>query len=393
MTRTDLHSRDIGVDDLDALMDVRTRSFGPLPATQRQVWQTKLQTFVDDRRAIGVFDDDRLVAGGRLLAFEQWWSGQRVPMAGVAGVVVDPAYRRRGVATQLMRELLARAAERGMPLSALYPATLPVYRRLGYEIAGARYRFSFPADTLRRLGDSATRSVRVRRAGPDDAPLLLDLVTQLRATGRESGPLGWPESEVRDWLAQEETFGYLADGGFVVYGWDGRDLEVSELVAGDEPTARALWSLVGSGASIARTVHAWVAPHDPIHLMLADEADSGTKVQRWMLRLVDAPAAISARGWPQDTQLEVPLAVSDDELPDNSGHWRLRIGDGAGRLERTAEEHGALTLSSRGLAGLYAGTPMAALRVAGLAAGGSTDVDARLDLAFTGATPYMLDYF
>ena len=51
-----------------------------------------------------------------------------------------------------------------------------------------------------------------------------------------------------------------------------------------------------------------------------------------------------------------------------------------------------LALGARGLAALYAGTPVATLRRAGLAEGGSPAADAALDGAFA-ATPYMLDAF
>ncbi len=51
-----------------------------------------------------------------------------------------------------------------------------------------------------------------------------------------------------------------------------------------------------------------------------------------------------------------------------------------------------LTLGARGLAALYAGTPVVTLRQAGLVSGGTSDSDAALDAAFA-ATPYMLDSF
>ena len=54
-----------------------------------------------------------------------------------------------------------------------------------------------------------------------------------------------------------------------------------------------------------------------------------------------------------------------------------------------------LALGARGLAALYAGTPVTTLRRAGtlmLADGGSQDADAALDGAFA-ATPFMLDGF
>ena len=52
----------------------------------------------------------------------------------------------------------------------------------------------------------------------------------------------------------------------------------------------------------------------------------------------------------------------------------------------------ALTLGPRGFAALYAGTPLATLRRAGLAAGGDPGGDAALDAAF-GADPFMLEFF
>ena len=118
-----------------------------------------------------------------------------------------------------------------------------------------------------------------------------------------------------------------------------------------------------------------------------------------MLRLLDAPAAIAARGFPA-TELAVPLQVTDDLRPANSGRWDLTVRAGQGRLSRRRTDPGSpspagpapLALGARGLAALYAGTPVATLRRAGLADGGSPADDAALDGAFA-ATPFMLDGF
>ena len=123
-----------------------------------------------------------------------------------------------------------------------------------------------------------------------------------------------------------------------------------------------------------------------------------------MLRLLDAPAAIAARGFPA-TDLAVPLQITDDLLTANSGRWELTVRAGTGRLWRHRTDPGSsspaaaspdgqvpLALDARGLAALYAGTPVATLRRAALAEGGSPDADAALDGAFA-ATPFMLDGF
>jgi hypothetical protein len=64
----------------------------------------------------------------------------------------------------------------------------------------------------------------------------------------------------------------------------------------------------------------------------------------------------------------------------------------AERVERSAAEGGALWLSARGLAALYAGRPVAALRRAGLAAG-CEEGDEAADAVFATSVAYVTDYF
>jgi len=188
-------------------------------------------------------------------------------------------------------------------------------------------------------------------------------------------------------------------------------VERAEAVSGQ--TVRALWSHIGSHASIADTVYATTGPASAFW-WLTRERDAGIRRRfRWMLRVVDAPAAIAARGFPAATSLSVPLRIADDARPANSGRWQLSVAGGAGTLDplgpdapagpagpdSTARPDSAarpastaVTLGARGLAALYAGTPLVTLRQAGLAAGGRPGDDAALDAAFA-ATPYMLDAF
>ncbi len=159
---------------------------------------------------------------------------------------------------------------------------------------------------------------------------------------------------------------------------------------------RALWSVIASHSSVARTVTALTAPDDPFWWLTAERDATITKRSMWMLRVVDAPAAIAARGFPPAVTAAVPLAISDSARPANSGSWQLEVADGTGALTPAAapSARGAapLTLGARGLAALYAGTPVATLRLAGLAAGGAPGTDAALDAAFA-ATAYLVDDF
>ncbi|MFI5706708.1 enhanced intracellular survival protein Eis [Kribbella sp. NPDC051620] len=386
----DLRLVDVQTEHLDDVLRVRSRSFGLMDSGSRDEWLSNNQVFIDDRRMLGVMDGDELVASARYWPFEQWWGGRKVRMAGVAGVVVAPEYRGRGVGSMVMRGALARAVEQGYPLSALYPATTVIYRHLGYEFGGGRFRYTFPAAELRSLGG---KEVSVRRAGPADAGRFLELAGQLHSSGRSNGPLVWPEAKVAEWLGEDNSFCYLAEDGFVVYGWQNGKLRVEELIAGSEATVRALWSIVGSGSSISTDVEAYISPDDPAHLLIAMEADKHAVIEHWMLRVLDAPAAISARGFAPGASLEVDLELDDSELSTNTGRWHLSVSGGSGSLTRVESTGDALRLGSRGLTALYAGTPLASVRKAGLAWGGAAADDGAIDTAFSGSTAYMLDYF
>ena len=171
-----------------------------------------------------------------------------------------------------------------------------------------------------------------------------------------------------------------------------------ERVHGASPdTIRGLWSVIASHASVADTIRARIAPADPLWWLTHERDAALTERSMWMLRVVDAPAAIAARGFPAAVSVTVPLVISDHTRPGNSGRWELTVTDGSGIL--IPNEGGilpaappALQLGARGLAALYAGTPVATLRLAGLASGGSPDTDAALDAAFV-TTAYMVDDF
>ncbi|MGH3185167.1 MAG: GNAT family N-acetyltransferase, partial [Streptosporangiaceae bacterium] len=205
--------------------------------------------------------------------------------------------------------------------------------------------------------------------------------------------------------AGQDRYAYLAQDGFLGYRWQrGHDeIYVDRLVAASAGSTRALWAVAASNSSVAETVRAQVGPSDPLWWMLREQDANIADRESWMLRLLDAPAAIAARGFPA-TDLAVPLQITDDLLAANSGRWELTVRAGAGRLSRyrtdpvpappSAASPGGrpLALGARGLAALYAGTPVATLRLAGLAEGGSPAADAALDGAFA-ATPFMLDSF
>jgi predicted acetyltransferase len=405
----DVEIRPLGPDDdMGAQVDLGQRAFGMGSPAHWESWRHVMALRVGQGTFLGAFLSGRPAGSAVFHDMRQWWHSRPVPMAGVAGVKVAPEYRGRGIGRRLMTELLGLIAERGYPLSALYPATMPLYRSLGWELAGGRYHATVPARSLRPLvpadtapGTDASGSNAVtdlRRADPGDADAVNAVIGRAHEVARDCGPLTWDREPTAHWLSRTDVYSYLSDDGFVAYRWrGGNDVLYVERLHGVTPEAvRALWSVVASHGSVASTIRVRTSPADSFWWLTRERDATMTKRPMWMLRVVDAPAAIAARGFPGAVSAVVPLAITDAARPANSGRWRLIVGDGKGTL--VPEGDGgvtaapALSLGARGLAALFAGTPVVSLRLAGLASGGSPDTDSALDAAFAG-TPYMVDDF
>src|SRR4029077_15124413 len=158
-------------------LDLSERAFGPGSAGDRDRRGRSLSRRLLTRGCLGAFGGARPAARGASQDMRQWWLGRPVPMAGVSSVTVAPEYRGRGIGRMLMTALLDEIAAQGYPLSALFPATMPLYRSLGWELAGARDTVVIPARSLLRLvppdaqppEDGTVPATGLRRAGPGDA--------------------------------------------------------------------------------------------------------------------------------------------------------------------------------------------------------------------------------
>ncbi len=356
----------------------------------RSWWNAVQQQSISEHRAIGIFDGQRLLAHGKARSYQQYWGGRPVPMGGVAGVVVAPDARGRGVGSLLMKSIARRSHELGDLVSALYPASIPIYRALGWEVAGGQYRISISADALRSLG---SKGVALRGATESDVELIRQGLHERYARALANGPKMLSVAEANDLIGDGMMTYLAAGGGHVTFEWHDQDLEVSYLCADSPATTRALWSVVGSGSSIAKKVVAYVAPDDPIHLLLPEEVAHETHVKRWMLRVMQAPKAVAARGFSGVVAGSTGLTLEDPLLSVNSGSWRLEVSAGRGELTPTEATNASLRLGPNGFAALYAGTPVHVLRTAGLASGGEPAGDRWLDAAFAGPAAYLLEYF
>ncbi len=356
----------------------------------------------DDQR-LGAFDGDRLVGHCGVWAMHQWFGGRAVPMGGVGGVAVAPDHRGTGIAAALLRHALELMSSRGDAVSVLFPATVPPYRAAGWELAGSWLRRTVPAASLADLPrpDDTT----VRPATDDDLPAMVACYDHLAPA--HNGMIGRPAPLTQRLLGDSEgRFRYVACRadeivGYVVYTHTpGSDddrgfyrIRVSELVGVDGDAELALLRLLGSHRSVVDTVELVVGPADPLLLHLdEDDLRAPPRTWHWMARLVDASAAVAARGYPMGVTARCDLTIDDPLRPDNAGAHVLEVGGGVGRLVPGGSGRVRCTIGT--LATLFTGWANPAdLRRHGRLSGASDDDVAALARTFAGPPPWLRTFF
>lgn len=331
------------------------------------------QALFEPERVLGAYDGETLVGGGAAFSFRMTVpGGERVRTAGVTGVGVLPTHRRQGILRQLMARQLDDVRRNGEPLAALVASEGSIYQRFGYGIGVLLGHIDIERDHAAFRAPTPPVGT-VRLVDKDEARRLMPLVYEPVCAATpgfiERDPAWWDE-RLADIEAHRRGAGpqyraiYERDGhvrGYVRYRikseWtdiaNASSLFVNELIGADPIAERELWRYVFGVDLVARIKYRWGPPSHPLLLMVAEPRRLALRVSDaiW-LRIVDVPAALSARGYAADGSLV--LDVSDEFLPAAAGRWRLTVTRGAAKVEPTTDP-ADLQVDTTDLAAVYLG--------------------------------------
>ncbi|MCI0346321.1 MAG: GNAT family N-acetyltransferase, partial [Chloroflexi bacterium] len=339
MTEPTLIVRAMREDEREIVRALHRRSFNVPAALHAKLPQPPAES-------LRVAEEDGAITGAlRFHLIAHFFGGRSVPAAGIGGVVVAAEARGRRVAERMVVSTLRELREQGVVVSTLYPATVPVYRRCGYEYAGMRANFRTPLRIL------------PRGEGPEAVPWNDDDFTQIAECYRSwaqtrNGVVDRPEnwwSRVLTDHEDSEVFRVCVreDGrvtGYMVYTQEKRkdsewefDLDCRDLVWTTPVSAASLLTYARRHRSNARDL-LWVGPpNDPLANLLPEQDAAYDGWFRPMVRLVDVPAAFETRGYPPTLEATIELRVDDPHIEQNSGGWRVEVSDGAAKVTAAGE--------------------------------------------------------
>jgi predicted acetyltransferase len=352
------------------------------------------------------FDGDVMAGGMVDRDYDCWFGGKLVPTSGIGGVSVAMEYRGQGLLAPMFTELFRIAKDRGAVLSALYPSSAGIYRRLGYEVICTSDPARFPISALGRI--STPNGVSIRRATAEDGPAIRLLYDVWAAAN--NGPLSrrgasFPTTDEE--LIKSFNGITLAERNGAVIGYaswnrgtgfgSGGALQVFDLIANEADGYKALLAALGSYASIV----SWVKIENASGLDLALQLFPTSEwevldSQPYMLKIIDVPGALEARGYPAVITTSVEFGVAGDPVTQTNGHYRLDLADGKAactRLGDLGEDPSVPVFSPNGLALAYAGSQSAAgiRTIGGLS--GPVDHDETFGAIFGGRPVRIRDHY
>ncbi len=360
--------------------------------------------YLSDRRTTAVYDDTIPSAESPIGTVNSWAAPLTVPGGStvdgwaISSVTVAPTHRRRGVASALLGAELRTAHALGFPTAILTVSESVIYGRWGFgpatwasewRVDTKRVRWAGPATTgrlsftepeaYRETGRAVLANVMAGRAGE------IGLARQL--ADRLIGPLkGNPEASKYRLVRYDSPAG--DPEGFVSYIVKDSDdftrhtIEVTYLAAATEEARLALWRYLLELDLVAEVHIYTVGVDDPIPYLVSDirgARETGRQDHLWV-RILDVPAALSARRYERDGDLV--LEVTDD-MGFADGRYRMRVTGGEATVETTTAAPD-VTLPVSSLGAMYLGHDAA--RHLALAGRLSGDADA-LDRLFRTAVP------
>jgi len=344
-----------------------------------------------------IHQNDQVAGGLALISMGQWWGGVSVPMTGIAAVGIACEYRGTGGAIALMQHTVKELYGSGVPISVLYPATQRLYRKAGYEQAGATCVWEIPAESIQ----VREQLLPVKPVVPINIEVFHDLYHKqatLNNGNLNRNKFMW--EKVSKPLEKEPLYAYLigeADQpqGYIIFSQhadkDDTILRIRDWVVLTTAAAQSFWSFLANHRSQIDKIRWRSSAVDSLTLLLPEQTAKLKYISRWMLRVINVVKALEKRGYPKKIQTELHLEVEDDLIAENNGKFILSIANGRGEVTKGGK--GELQLDIKGLAPLYTGlfTPQQ-LQITGKLQGTETSLDTATQV-FAGSSPWMIDFF
>ena len=288
---------------------------------------------------LGCFSGNDLVAQFAAYPLDMNIYGAKYAVGFVTSVCTYPEYTGRGIMKHLMIQSLTRMREAKRPFALLYPYSIPLYRKLGWEIISNKMTYVVKDTQIPR---KIKEPGYVRRVDWDDKQFH-ELHTKFAK--RTHGclfrnNLAWEEYWRWDEDDTNVAIYYSAKGvpsGYMVYLINSDVMHIKEMIFLNREAQLGLWEYIYAHDSMIDEVKGNNYYSEPIAFELDDSDIKETIRPYAMGRIVDIPLFFNQYSCePNEAPAVFRFDIDDELLPWNKGRFTVRFA--CGKCEMTNDQ-------------------------------------------------------
>ena len=277
---------------------------------------------------LGCFDGDDLVSQFAVYPLEMNIYGAKYPVGFVTSVCTYPEHTGHGIMKRLMIQSLTRMRENHRPFALLYPYSIPLYRRLGWEIISNKMTYIVKDTQIpRRIKEPGY----IRRVEWDDKEFM-QLHTKFAQKTHGClfrNNLAWEEY----WRWDEDDTRvavYYSDDdvpyGYMVYLINNDIMHIKEMIYLTHEAQRGLWEFIHAHDSMIDEVRGNNYYSESIAFELDDSDIKETIRPYSMGRIIDVAEFFESYECdPDEPEAVFRFDVEDDLLPWNNRSFTVRF--------------------------------------------------------------------
>ena len=291
---------------------------------------------------LGCFDKDDLVSQFAVYPLEMNIYGEKYPVGFVTSVCTYPEHTGHGIMKRLMIQSLTRMRENHRPFALLYPYSIPLYRRLGWEIISNKMTYIVKDTQIPR---KIQEPGYVRRVEWNDKEFM-ELHTKFAQ--KTHGCLyrnnlaweeywRWDEDDTKVaiyYSSSDEPYGYM------VYLINNDIMHVKEMISLNHEAQRGLWEFIHAHDSMIDEVRGNNYYSESIAFELDDSDIKETIRPYSMGRIIDVAEFFESYACdPDEPPAVFRFDVTDELLPWNNGSFTIRFEHGRCRVTDEAPDY------------------------------------------------------
>lgn len=290
---------------------------------------------------LGAFDGDTLVSQFAVYPLEMNVHSHTTKIGFVTSVATYPEYTGYGLMNRLMKASLKHMKNAGQSLSLLYPYSIPLYRKKGWEIISDKINYRIRDVQLPKNISVPGYVRRVDWENKDFKDLHTLFASRTHGCIYRNA-LAW--EEYWRWDEDDTTVAvyYSKDHqplGYMVYLIKDDIMFIKEMIYLNTESWKGLRRFISAHESMVYEVRGASYYSEPIAFGLED-SDIKEYIRPYIMgRIVDIEAFLKTYRWNSDVSGHVTLIISDPLLEWNNRRFSVRVDEGQGELVAEESRH------------------------------------------------------